>query len=96
MEITKIIRKICKDFKPYVAGKSINAIKREFGLESVIKLASNENPLGASKKALEAIKSNLENIFFTQIQILITLKRHYLKHIIYQLRIFLHLQVEMK
>ena len=64
MEITKIIRKICKDFKPYVAGNSINAIKREFGLESVIKLASNENPLGASKKALEAIKSNLENIFF--------------------------------
>lgn len=64
MEVTKIIRKVCKDFKPYVAGKSINTIKREFGLESVIKLASNENPLGASKKALEAIKSNLENIFF--------------------------------
>ncbi|MDR1784405.1 MAG: histidinol-phosphate transaminase [Endomicrobium sp.] len=64
MKITKIVRKVCKDFEPYIAGKSINTIKREFGLESVIKLASNENPLGASKKALEAIKSNFEDIFF--------------------------------
>jgi histidinol-phosphate aminotransferase len=64
VEITRIIRKVCEGFEPYVAGKSINTIKRELGLESVIKLASNENPLGASKKALEAIKSNFENIFF--------------------------------
>jgi len=64
MEITKIIRKVCEDFEPYVAGKPIDTIKRELGLESVIKLASNENSLGASKKALEAIKSNFKNIFF--------------------------------
>jgi histidinol-phosphate aminotransferase len=64
VKIEKIIREVCKDFEPYIAGKPINAIKRELALESVIKLASNENPLGASKKALEAIKSNFEDIFF--------------------------------
>ncbi|OEG69310.1 hypothetical protein ATZ36_10225, partial [Candidatus Endomicrobiellum trichonymphae] len=64
MDITKLIRKECKGFKPYVAGKPIETIKREMGLKSVIKLASNENPLGASKKALEAIKENLKEIFY--------------------------------
>jgi histidinol-phosphate aminotransferase len=64
MEITKIIRKTCQDFEPYVAGKPISTIKRELGLRSVVKLASNENPLGPSKKALEALKSSLESIFF--------------------------------
>lgn len=35
-------------FKPYVAGLSIDEIKERYGLDSVIKLASNENPLGTS------------------------------------------------
>jgi histidinol-phosphate aminotransferase len=39
---------------PYVPGRAIAEIEREFGLESVIKLASNENPLGMSPKAGEA------------------------------------------
>jgi histidinol-phosphate aminotransferase len=64
VDIKKIIRKTCLDFKPYAAGKPIETIKRELGLKSVIKLASNENPLGASKKVLAAIKDNLEKIFF--------------------------------
>jgi histidinol-phosphate aminotransferase len=64
MDITKLIRKECEGFKPYVAGKPIETIKREMGLESVIKLASNENPLGASKKAIKAIKENLNAIFY--------------------------------
>ncbi len=40
---------------PYSPGKPIAETKRELGLERVIKLASNENPLGPSPKALEAI-----------------------------------------
>ena len=64
MDITKLIRKECEGFKPYVAGKPIETIKREMGLKSVIKLASNENPLGASKKAIEAIKESLKEIFY--------------------------------
>lgn len=47
---------------PYIAGKPIEETKRELGLKEVIKLASNENPLGPSKKAVEAIKKNLANI----------------------------------
>lgn len=41
--------------KPYVPGKPIEEVKREFGLKSVIKLASNENPYPPSPKVLKAI-----------------------------------------
>lgn len=41
---------------PYQAGKPIEELQRELGLEHIVKLASNENPLGPSKKALEAIQ----------------------------------------
>ncbi|NTV29589.1 MAG: histidinol-phosphate transaminase [Candidatus Omnitrophica bacterium] len=41
--------------KPYVPGKPIEEVKREFKLKSVIKLASNENPYGPSSKVLRAI-----------------------------------------
>jgi len=51
-----------KNLLPYKAGKPIDEVQRELGLENVIKLASNENPLGPSKKAIEAIKSSLEEI----------------------------------
>jgi len=40
---------------PYIPGKPISEVKREFGLDKVIKLASNENPLGSSPKATEAV-----------------------------------------
>lgn len=38
----------------YVPGKSIEEIRERYGLDRVVKLASNENPLGASPKAVEA------------------------------------------
>lgn len=38
----------------YVPGKSIEEIRAKYGLTEVVKLASNENPLGASPKAVEA------------------------------------------
>jgi histidinol-phosphate aminotransferase len=40
---------------PYQAGKPIEELQRELGLESIVKLASNENPLGPSKKVLSAV-----------------------------------------
>ncbi len=40
---------------PYVPGKPIEELQRELGLSRVIKLASNENPLGPSPKALAVI-----------------------------------------
>ncbi|HEY3413411.1 MAG TPA: histidinol-phosphate transaminase [Armatimonadota bacterium] len=44
---------------PYSPGKPIEETKREFGLTDVIKLGSNENALGPSPKAVEAMKSAL-------------------------------------
>jgi histidinol-phosphate aminotransferase len=50
--------------KPYVPGTPIEEVHRKFGLKHVIKLASNENPLGTSPKALEAIQEALTRINF--------------------------------
>ncbi len=55
-------RKSILDIKPYKPGKPIEEVKREMGLKDVIKMASNENPLGPSPKALEAVKKCLNNI----------------------------------
>ena len=50
-----------KNLHPYKAGKPIDEVQREFGLDNVIKLASNENPLGPSKKAVNAIIQSLSD-----------------------------------
>ncbi|MBI3721664.1 MAG: histidinol-phosphate transaminase, partial [Fimbriimonas ginsengisoli] len=42
--------------KAYSPGKPVSETKRELGLGSVIQLASNENPLGPSPKAVEAVR----------------------------------------
>ncbi len=41
--------------KPYVPGKPVKELERELGIKDSIKLASNENPLGPSQKALKAL-----------------------------------------
>jgi histidinol-phosphate aminotransferase len=48
--------------QPYVPGKPIEEVQREYGLTDVIKLASNENPLGASPKVLAALQAALTEI----------------------------------
>ncbi len=47
---------------PYQAGKPIEELQRELGLEHIVKLASNENPLGPSKKVLAAIEKSFADI----------------------------------
>jgi histidinol-phosphate aminotransferase len=42
--------------KPYVPGRLMADVKREYGLTDVVKLASNENPLGPSPRAVEAVR----------------------------------------
>lgn len=44
---------------PYKPGKPISETQREYGLTTVYKLASNENPLGPSPKAMEAVQKAL-------------------------------------
>ena len=46
---------------PYVPGKPVKEVEREFGLAGTVKMASNENPFGPSPKAMEAAKRALEH-----------------------------------
>lgn len=48
---------------PYVPGRSIEEIQEKYGLDQVIKLASNENPLGASPLVQEAIRRYAASAF---------------------------------
>lgn len=47
---------------PYKPGKPIEELERELGISGAIKLASNENPMGPSPKALEAISRSLAGL----------------------------------
>ena len=48
--------------RPYQAGKPIEELERELGLKNVVKLASNENPLGPSPVALAAAQKAAEGM----------------------------------
>jgi len=51
-----------KNLVPYSPGKPIEELERDLGIRGSIKLASNENPLGPSKKAIEAVDRYLNRI----------------------------------
>lgn len=51
-----------KNLKTYKAGKPISELAREQNLTKIVKLASNENPLGPSPKAIEAIKKAVNGL----------------------------------
>ena len=48
--------------KPYPPGKPLEELEREYGIKDSIKLASNENPLGTSPLALDAVRNHLKNL----------------------------------
>ena len=50
--------------RPYEAGRSIEEVQRAYGLSHVSKLASNENPLGPSPLALEAMARSMRGLNF--------------------------------
>lgn len=51
------------DLQPYEPGMSIDALKRTYGIAGeVVKLASNENPFGASPKAIEILVNNVASV----------------------------------
>lgn len=58
------LRKGIKDIPPYIPGESKGEIARAYGLdeESIIKLGSNENPLGPSKKVVDVIKKHADKV----------------------------------
>ena len=58
----KLVREEISKIQPYVPGKPITEVKEELGLEEIIKMASNENPLPVSKKVKKAIEKEISNI----------------------------------
>jgi histidinol-phosphate aminotransferase len=53
-----------ESLRPYEPGCSIEQVRREYGLARVSKLASNENPLGPSPRAREAMADILEDLHY--------------------------------
>ena len=60
--IEKLAVQGVKKLVPYTAGKPIDELERELGLSDIIKLASNENPLGLGAKAKYAIEQHLTEL----------------------------------
>lgn len=58
----RIIREDILKIQAYQPGKPIDEVKRELGLKNVIKLASNENALGPSPKAVKAVSKSLMDL----------------------------------
>jgi len=52
-----------RELRPYTPGKPIDELEREYGVRDSIKLASNENPLGASPEALAAVRDALDEVW---------------------------------
>lgn len=58
------VRPNVQGLRPYVPGKPIEEVRRELGLERIVKLASNENPWGPSPLAIEAVKKAAEQMHY--------------------------------
>jgi len=57
-----LARRNVEEIRPYVPGKPVEEVRRELGLSgTIIKLASNENPLGASPLAVKAMRKALKS-----------------------------------
>ena len=66
ISIQDIANRELLDLVPYEPGKPVDDVARELGLDPahIIKLASNENPLGPSPKAMEAMRREIERVHF--------------------------------
>lgn len=62
MSVRDLVKPHIRDLAPYKPGKPMEELERELGITDSIKLASNENPLGPSRKAVAAIREAAEQI----------------------------------
>jgi histidinol-phosphate aminotransferase len=62
MKITEQVPDYIRSLIPYEPGKPIEEVEREYGIADSVKLASNENPLGPSPKALAAMRNRLDQL----------------------------------
>lgn len=64
MDYTKLVRQSIDTIPPYIPGKPIEEVQREIGINSVIKMASNENPLGPSTEVRQVLMQSIEKIAY--------------------------------
>lgn len=62
MNYTELAPSYIRAIAPYQPGKPIAELERELGISGIVKLASNENPLGASPKAIAAMHEAIRTI----------------------------------
>ncbi|HGO5854800.1 TPA: histidinol-phosphate transaminase [Mannheimia haemolytica] len=62
MQFINIANEGVKSLSPYQAGKPIEELERELGIQNIIKLASNENPFGFPESAKKAILNQLDDL----------------------------------
>ena len=62
MALKGFVKPYVAELDPYQPGKPIEELEREFGIRGSVKLASNENPLGPSPKAVEAMRAAVEGV----------------------------------
>jgi histidinol-phosphate aminotransferase len=60
--IADLVAAPVRALQPYVPGKPISELEREYGVHDIVKLASNENPLGPGPRARAAMSSALGEI----------------------------------
>lgn len=60
--VLKLARKSIQALKPYIPGKSIDEVRAKYNPPVITKLGSNENPLGASPKVIEALQATLGKV----------------------------------
>lgn len=64
MTMKELVGPHIESLKPYVPGKPLEELERELGVKNPIKLASNENPLGPSPRAMAAMQAAMEKNHF--------------------------------
>src|SRR5258705_10724547 len=52
----RLWRTVLDRVDPYDAGKSLEVVARELGLDTLLRMSANENPLGPSARVVEAIR----------------------------------------
>jgi histidinol-phosphate aminotransferase len=62
MSVLNAVPEYIRSLVPYAPGKPIEEVEREYGIAGSVKLASNENPLGPSPKALKILQERLHEL----------------------------------
>ncbi|MBI3794803.1 MAG: histidinol-phosphate transaminase [Nitrospinae bacterium] len=63
-KIESLVPGYIKTLKPYEPGKPVEEVERELGIRKCVKMASNENPLGPSPKAIKAVRDAAKKMHF--------------------------------